>query len=130
MNTSRPLEAVSNATTKPPVLVVDDEVLIRMLIADVLRDLGLVVIECGDAHEALDVLQSGTLVSLVFSDVRMPGSIDGAELATIVKRDYPGSKVILTSAQQIPAGAHCDHFFTKPWDVPHVVRHIQSLIGI
>jgi len=130
MDMGRTHEVASDANSRRPVLVVDDEILMRMMIADELRGLGFAVIECGDAHEALDVLASGTPVSLVFSDVKMPGSIDGAALAGIVKREYPGSMVILTSGQQIPASVDCDHFFAKPWDVPHVVRHIKSLISV
>ena len=130
MNTGRMLEAVADRDAKPPVLVVEDEILIRIMIADELRDLGLAVIECGDADEALQVLQSGIRVSLVFTDVKMPGTMDGVGLANAIKREFPALKVILTSAQILPIGTHCDHFFSKPWDVPHVVRHIKSIVGI
>jgi two-component system, response regulator PdtaR len=119
------LETVVN----PTVLLVDDEILIRIMIADELRDLGLAVIECGDADEALQVLQSGTPVSLVFTDVKMPGTMDGAGLANAIKREFPSVTVILTSAEVLPAGTHCDHFFAKPWDVPHVMRQIKSIVG-
>ncbi len=130
MNRGPLLDAHINSSAKPPVLVVDDEVLIRMLIADELRELGLAVIECGDADEALEVLHSGPPVSLVFTDINMPGTINGAGLASAIKVEFPDLVVLLTSAQTLPAGTRCDHFFAKPWDVPHVVRHIRSLLGI
>jgi CheY-like chemotaxis protein len=114
---------------KPTVLLVDDEILIRVMIADALRDIGLAVIECGDADEALRVLRSGTSVSVVFTDVKMPGTMDGADLANVVKREFPAATVILTSAQFLPAGTHCDHFFAKPWDVQHVIQQIKSVAG-
>ncbi|KYH01911.1 response regulator [Bradyrhizobium sp. DOA1] len=123
------LRTVSSPDTKHPVLVVDDEPMIRMMMADELRALGLKVIECGTADEALDVLSSGTSVSLVFTDVRMPGTLDGIGLAHAVKRGFPELKVILTSAQQIPPGTGCDGFFAKPWDMPHVMRHLKAILS-
>jgi CheY-like chemotaxis protein len=79
------------------VLVVEDEVIVRMTIAEYLRDEGYDVIEAGTADEALAVLQRGTDIDLVFTDVRMPGSIDGCELARRVRARWPKLPVILTS---------------------------------
>ena len=123
------LDNATHSGSKLPVLVVDDEVLIRMMIADELRENGLPVIECGDADEALEVLQCGAPVSLVITDVRMPGSMDGAGLASVIKRDYPQLKVVLTSSEQPPAGVIFDHFIGKPWDFPSAVQHIKSIVG-
>ena len=121
-------EPVAKNTMKPPVLVVDDDVLVRSMIADIFRYAGLVVIECADADEALEILQSGTAVGLLFSDVRMPGSLDGAGLARVAKTEYPELKIVLTSSERPPDGALCDAFFAKPWDVSHVIREVKSLL--
>ena len=122
------LEPVADNSFNLPVLVVDDDVLVRSMIADVLRDAELLVIECGDADEALEVLQSGTVVALLFSDIRMPGSIDGVGLAKAVKTEYPDLKIVLTSSEQPPEDAFCDAFFAKPWDFGHVIRGVKSLL--
>jgi two-component system, response regulator PdtaR len=100
-----------------------------MMIADVLRDAGLVVIECGDADEALDVLQSGTAVGLLFSDIHMPGSMDGAALAKTVKAGYPELKIVLTSSERLPDHAPCDAFFAKPWNFGDVIKGVKSLLA-
>jgi CheY-like chemotaxis protein len=79
-------------------MVVEDEVLLRMMIADELRHSDLQVIECGNADEALDVLHSGTPVSAVLTDLRMPGSLDGVKLAKAVHDEFPDMRVFLTSS--------------------------------
>jgi CheY-like chemotaxis protein len=71
------------------ILVVEDEVLVRMAIADNLRKARYAVIEASNAHEALDLLRNGVDVRLIFSDVRMPGIIDGVALARIVRSEFP-----------------------------------------
>jgi CheY-like chemotaxis protein len=124
------LKPVADRSPGRPVLVVDDDVLVRALIADVLRDAELLVIECGDADEALGVLRSGTVVELLFSDIRMPGSMDGIGLAKVVRTEFPDLKIVLTSGDRSPNGAHCDAFFAKPWDVPHVVRQVNLLLDL
>jgi len=122
------LEPVADSSIKHPVLVVDDDVLVRTQIADLLREMGLIVIECGDADEALEVLQSGTVVALLFSDIHMPGTMDDAGLANVVKAGYPDLKIILTSSEWLPKDAHCDAFFAKPWNFGEVIRGVKSLL--
>lgn len=70
---------------KPTVLVVEDDVLIRLSVADALRSAGLDVIEAATGDEALTVLASSATVDLVFTDIQMPGSTDGLELAQIAR---------------------------------------------
>ena len=71
------------------ILLVEDEVLVRMVIAEELRDAGYTVIEANSADEALDLLRHGEVdVQVIFSDVRMPGTIDGAMLARIVRSSW------------------------------------------
>lgn len=124
------LEAVAEKSLGHPVLVVDDDVLVRSMIADVLRDAELAVIECGDADEALEVLQSGTEVALLFSDIRMPGSMDGIGLAKVVRTQFPELRIILTSAERPPRDVLCDAFYAKPWDISHVIRGVKSLLPV
>jgi CheY-like chemotaxis protein len=76
-------------------LVVEDDVLVRLLVCDALRDAGLRVVEAANADEALMYLKTDTSVELVFSDVRMPGSLDGIGLAKRLKLDFPQIKIVL-----------------------------------
>ena len=82
----------------PTVLVVEDEVLIRLVIADYLRDCGYKVHEAVSGEEAIAILQAPEVsIDVVFSDVEMPGSMDGFALARWVRANKPGMEVILTS---------------------------------
>jgi CheY-like chemotaxis protein len=115
----------------PTVLVVEDEVLIRMMIADELRNAGYSVIEAANAHEAAEVLSSGKAeVALVLSDVRMPGSMDGVSLARFIRATNPSVKILLTSGHLNEVGwANHDWFFRKPYEVTDVIKHIESLLS-
>jgi PleD family two-component response regulator len=81
-------ELVSNPEPKR-ILVVEDEVLIRCLICDDLREAGFVVVEAENADEASSYLASGAPVDLIFSDVHMPGSMDGLDLARRIRNERP-----------------------------------------
>lgn len=59
----------------------------------------------------------------------MPGSMNGVGLASVIKREYPELKVIITSSERPPHDAKFDHFVAKPWDIPNVIRHIKSIVG-
>ncbi len=79
------------------VLLVEDEMVIRALLAEELRSHGLLVVEAANADEAWAYLQTGAAADLVFSDVTMPGTMNGVELVRRVKAEYPATKAILTS---------------------------------
>jgi len=88
--------------TQPPapytVLVVEDEVLIRLALADYLRDCGFQVLEAASGDEAIEVLSArGEDVDLVFSDIQMPGKTDGFALAHWIRANKPGMRIMLTS---------------------------------
>lgn len=111
------------------IMVVEDEVLVRMLIADRLRGAGYTVIEAAHAHEAAEVLRV-TPVDLVLSDIRMPGSMDGIALARLLRSQYPAVKIVLTSGHLSEAGwAEHDGFFRKPYNADEIIKHVKSLIG-
>jgi two-component system, response regulator PdtaR len=111
------------------VLVVEDEVLVRMLIADKLRNVGYQVVEASDAEEALDVLAHRFDVKLVLSDIQMPGSMDGVALAHVVRSRYPAMKILLTSGHDAAINeAEHDGFFAKPYVVEKIIDHIQTLL--
>lgn len=115
-------------STAPVVMIVEDEYLIRVMISDELRDAGFHVVECGTADEAIDVLNAGIDIDVVFSDIRMPGSLDGAALADVVKRDFPDLTVILTSSEAPLNGAAVIAFIPKPYQPAGVIRLIAELL--
>ena len=113
------------------ILVVEDEVLIRLLIADALMEAGFQVIQAASADEALEVLQSSVEVDLVVTDVRMPGSINGLELASRVRANWPALKIVIASAEYpvTLSGAPADALIGKPFRPTDVVDVVKQLLG-
>jgi two-component system, response regulator PdtaR len=112
------------------VLVVDDEVLLRLSIADCLREEGFAVIEAANADEAIAILRTAVSVDVVLTDVTMPGRMDGVGLARFIEAHRPDAKVIVTSGTQVAAPAECrlDGFFLKPYDPSSIVQLIRALV--
>ena len=115
----------------PRILVVDDEPLLRMFNVDMLSDAGFDVIEAGDADEALKLLSNISDIRVVFTDVEMPGRIDGFELAELVEARWPGIGVVVTSGRRLPdarfrSAARC--FVPKPYAAAKVVELIDAFV--
>jgi DNA-binding response OmpR family regulator len=109
------------------VLVVEDEVLIRALIADELRAEGFLVIEAATADQALSYFQAGVQVDLVLTDIEMPGSINGVDLIQRLRVVSPNLPTVLTSG--ISPDAHeADAFVSKPFDMREMVALIATLL--
>jgi CheY-like chemotaxis protein len=112
------------------VLVVEDEMMVRLPIAEFLRDCGYNVIEAADAEEAIQAADHNHDVSVVFSDVRMPGRMDGFDLASWFRSHRPEVPVLLTSgytagrAEAVPAVKVIE----KPYSQAHVARRIAALL--
>ena len=115
----------------PSVLVVEDEVLVRSVVAMYLRDCGFQVVEAGNVDEAIRVLESGLAVDIVFSDVNMPGSMDGFGLARWLRRQRPGLHLILTSGSPQKAEELGEHrpFLAKPYDHAELERQIRAMLA-
>jgi CheY-like chemotaxis protein len=114
------------------ILVVEDEVLVRMALADQLRSAGYVVLEASNADEALDLLYSkGHGVQLLLSDIRMPGSMDGVELARMIRAQHPEIKIVFASGESFSAShwGDADGFFPKPYNAGRLIEHIKMLLG-
>ncbi len=111
------------------VLVVEDEPIIRMVAADALTDRGIMAWEAGDAHEALEVLEQHPRIGVVFTDVNMPGEMNGLGLAHEVTAMRPDVKVIVTSgavtiaSEDLPdAGT----FLPKPYPTERLVNIVTE----
>ena len=96
------MRAASPAALHPTVLVVEDETLIRMLAADSLADSGYNVLEAADAAEALRILEEHDEVAVLFTDVNMPGPMDGLALAGLMHDRRPDLGLIVTSGRGTP----------------------------
>jgi CheY-like chemotaxis protein len=114
------------------VLVVDDEEMVRLPISEYLRDCGYTVLEAGDAQEAVAAIDTEPSVDVVFSDVRMPGRMDGLGLAKWLRTHHPQISVILTSGYNAgrlsPDSIPGVRFIEKPYSQVQVERRIAALI--
>jgi two-component system, response regulator PdtaR len=109
---------ITRVTERLPhtILLVEDEVLVRMLLADELRSAGHKVIEAANADEAFDVLAHTPDVKLVVTDIRMPGSLNGVTLATLIRSKHPLVKVLVMSGNpDLLRGTDHDGFLPKPF---------------
>jgi len=116
----------------PTLLIAEDEFFIRLAIAEYLRDEGFEVIEAGNADEALTIFRSGKAIDLLFSDVRMPGTMDGCGLARRVREEWPATRVILTSGyskELLNAEGRHDLIVPKPYRPQTVLATIQSVMA-
>jgi two-component system, response regulator PdtaR len=115
----------------PVVLIVEDEPLLRMLAVEVVEDAGFVAIEACDADQAVILLESRTDISLLFTDINMPGSMDGLKLAHAVRDRWPPIKILLVSGQErlqlseLPSNS-C--FIGKPYQASALVEELRSMI--
>jgi CheY-like chemotaxis protein len=111
------------------ILVVEDEALVRMVMADDLRAAGYVVIECATGDEAWDLLNSGVEVDLLFSDVQVPGRLDGLALAHAVREYFSDIPIVIASAHLPPAAAaDFDAFLQKPFPFRLATRQVDALL--
>ena len=111
-------EGLGVLTMSPTVLVVEDDEILRSLTGDAISLLGISVIGCASADDALSKLEGSSSIVLVMTDICMPGSMDGLELAQVIWSRWPLLPVILTSGDRsIPDGMIPPHsfFLRKPW---------------
>ena len=120
------------AERTPVVLVVDDEPLLRMMVADFLQECGFKVLEAASADEAVEILSSAMLtVDVLFSDIRLPGNMNGFALAKWTRAHHPSVAILLCSGDTKKADvAHelCEDapFFSKPYDLNLVLTQIRQ----
>jgi two-component sensor histidine kinase/CheY-like chemotaxis protein len=119
-------------TTLPAVLVVEDEMMLRMRAVDMVEDAGFNPVEAVNADDAMAILESRSDIELLFTDIQMPGSMDGLKLAYAVHARWPLIKIILVSGQlkltdsDKPAASR---FFGKPIEVKQMIAVMQDMIG-
>jgi CheY-like chemotaxis protein len=114
------------------VLVVEDEMLLRMRAVDMVEDAGYIPVEAVDADEAVAILESRSDIALMFTDIQMPGSMDGLKLARTVHERWPPIKIMLVSGQLKPATNDIpadSRFYGKPLEASEMIAELRSMIG-
>jgi DNA-binding NtrC family response regulator len=118
------------------VLIVEDESLLREILNDFLAECGFTVCEATNADEAIEVLSAPDAdIEVVFTDVRMPGRVDGFGLAKWVRENRPGLPVLITSGDVGQANVSrefsaASYFFPKPYNLDAVARHMRQTIAL
>jgi CheY-like chemotaxis protein len=117
-------------SAKRTILVVEDVVLVRLVVAEQLRQAGFDVIEARTADEAIRLLGAPLPIDLVFSDIHLPGSsLDGFELARWITDRRPGMKVLLTSGQVPSPGPDGEDLLVKPYKYPELIQRLHGLLS-
>jgi len=115
---------------RPIVLVVEDNSLVRVVIADFLECAGFVVIQAVDGAAALLILASGAEFNILFTDIQMPGPIDGVGVAMRMREQRPDIPIVVTSGhgvpERLPVGGR---FIAKPYDNRKVVTLLTDLLA-
>jgi two-component system, response regulator PdtaR len=120
-------------TRRPVVLIVEDEFLIRMDAVDMIRSAGFDVVEAQNADEAIFILEGRPDITVVFTDVNMPGSMDGLKLAAAIRGRWPPIKIIATSGRakvskdDLPSGSR---FLPKPYSAREIVGTVRELSSL
>jgi CheY-like chemotaxis protein len=118
------------ARAAPVILIVEDEFLLRMDSAEVIENAGFEVIQAANADEAIAILSDRFDIHVVFTDIQMPGSMDGLKLARFVRDRWPPIKIVATSGrvavdeEDLPAGSV---FLPKPYHSAEVVATLRGL---
>ena len=120
------------ALLSPVILIVEDELLLRMDSAEVIENAGFEVIQAANADEAIAILTARPDIHVVFTDIQMPGSMDGLKLARFVRDRWPPIKIVATSGlvsvegDDLPAGSV---FLPKPYRNSEIVAALRELTG-
>ncbi len=121
---------VPDRNQHPVVLVVEDEELLRLCAANLLEQAGYEVVDAADADAALDIMARRPDVRVLFTDIQMPGGLDGMELANKVHEQWPHVLLLITSGARRPSTAEIadhGHFLPKPYTREQLLTEIDDL---
>ena len=119
-------------TKRPVVLIVEDEFLLRMDAIDMIASAGFEALEAVNADEAIAILEARPDIAVVFTDIQMPGSMDGLKLARAVRGRWPPIKIVATSGQidvkavDLPEGGR---FLPKPYSPTQITGVLLEITG-
>jgi CheY-like chemotaxis protein len=116
--------------SKSTVLVVEDEPLLRMHAVSIIEEAGFTALEADSADEAIELLESHAEIRIVFTDINLPGSMDGLRLAAAIRDRWPPIELIVTSGR-VKVGPsdlpERSHFFSKPYDAGQLIDTLKAL---
>ncbi len=116
----------------PLVLVVEDEELLRLMAVDLVEEAGFVPLVAKNADEAICILEEHSEISLLFTDIQMPGSMDGLKLAHAVRQRWPPIKIVIVSGK-VPLSENDmptnSRFFAKPYRAEHLIAELRSFVS-
>ena len=118
------------AARRPVVLVVEDDPLLRLQAADIIEEAAFEVVEASNADEAIAILEARPDITVLFTDIQMPGSMNGLKLAAAVKGRWPPIKIVATSGlvdvrpDDLPEGGR---FLSKPYDPVQLTATLREL---
>ena len=121
---------MTQSKTLPAVLIVEDEALVRMDAADMIRDAGFRTYEASSADEAILLMDQHAHIGILFTDIDMPGSMDGLKLAAYVRDRWPPVVIIVASgavgidATTLPEGSM---FFPKPYPTSLISQSLRQI---
>jgi CheY-like chemotaxis protein len=122
--------AVENANA-PAILIVEDETLVRLSAVKIIEEAGFQVVEAANADEAIRILEFRSDIEVVFTDIHMPGSMDGLKLAHAVRDRWPPIKIIVTSGRDLLMGQNLPEggrFFAKPYDPIQITNTLRAWV--
>lgn len=121
---------MTQSTVRPKVLVVEDEALLLFSIADELTDAGFEVFEASNADQAIKRLEQNKDIALIFTDIDMPGSMDGLKMSAYVRDRWPPIRIVVTSGKLRPPANALPRegiFIAKPYTTANVVAALKGL---
>ena len=113
------------------ILVVEDEALIRISAAQLLEDAGYAVVQAWNADVALQILKNRNDIRAVFTDIKMPGSLDGLKLARAIRDRWPPIHLVVASGMEAPGDADFPRFarfIRKPYSPKHLLKALHELL--
>jgi len=117
----------------PTILLVEDDELLRMMVTDLLRERGLIVIEAANAAAALKHLEINPDIRLIMTDIQLSGEIDGLDLLRFIAVRYPAIAMLVTSGHIKPHFAELPpqaRFLPKPVESDEILRQVEELLGL
>ena len=120
------LKAIPSQLGTPAVLVVEDELMIRVVLVDELRDAGFLILEAADAAEGITLLNTCPDIRVLVTDIAMPGSFDGNELIRYTRTHFPAVKIIAATASLTHEPA--DTVLPKPYQTEHAIILVRRFL--
>lgn len=120
----------SASAKKPAILIVEDDFLIRMDAVGMIEEAGFEVVEAANADDAIGILEKRLDITVVFTDIQMPGAMDGLKLAAAIRNRWPPIKIIATSGRvdvrqsDLPEGGR---FLRKPYSMQQIIDTLHDM---